>query len=301
MAARIVVIGGFNMDLATYMERLPGPGETVLGERFAMGPGGKGSNQAIAAARLGAQVRFVGRVGRDSFGEAALKAWADHGVDAGLVTVDPDRPTGVASILVDARGENLIAVAPGANGALDPEQVDRALAAIGPVDLVVTGLEIPLPAAARALRTARARGLRTLLNPAPALPLPEAVLADADILTPNEGELQGLTAQLADGLEARAQALGRLGGQTVVVTLGARGAWYWADGACGRVPAFPVAAVDATGAGDAFTAGLAVALAEGAPVPEAVRFASAAAALCVTRTGAAASLPRREEVEAFLK
>lgn len=301
MTAKIVVVGSFNMDLTTYVQRMPRPGETVMGDRFVTGPGGKGSNQAIAAARLGAEVTFVGRVGQDGFGETALKMWRDNGVDTRYVVVDPERATGVAPILVEAGGENMIVVALGANLALSTADVDAAIEAIKSADMLVTGLEIPPATAAYALTIAKANGVRTILNPAPAAALPDATVADADYLTPNETELEVLTGLGTGAVERAARMLFKRPDQTVIVTMGGAGTRYYTASESGHVPVFQVDVVDTTGAGDSFTAAVAVALGEGLALADAVRFGNAAAALCVTKPGTASSMPYRAEVDTLLK
>lgn len=296
MTAKIVVVGSFNTDLTTYMERLPRPGETVHGRKFVTGPGGKGSNQAVAAARLGAHVTFVGRIGTDAFGDAAIRMWQSENIDTSCVVRDPDHATGVAPIMVEDSGENLIVVALGANLAVSPMDVDSARPAIESADVLVTQLEIPLETAAYALRVARECGVRTILNPAPAASLPGEMLALADYLTPNETELE----VLFGGSQHDPLRLLTSENQTLVMTAGAEGAvWTRRDGS-GKVPTFAVQVVDTTGAGDAFNGGLAVALAEGKSLVEAIRFANATAALCVTRPGTAPSMPQRSEVDALL-
>ena len=296
MTAKIVVVGSFNMDLTTYMERLPKPGETVHGRRFVTGPGGKGSNQAVAAARLGADVTFIGRVGTDSFGDTALRTWQDEGINTAYVVRDPENATGVAPIFVEDSGENAIVVALGANLALSPADVDAACEAIARADVLVAQLEIDLKTVAYALKTAKSQDVRTILNPAPAAHLPAETLALADYLTPNETELETLYGSIPGDLRQ----LVNVKGQTLVMTAGARGA-LWADASgSGEVPTYNVNVVDTTGAGDAFNGGLAVALAEGKDLAEAIAFANATAAMCVTRPGTAPSMPTREEVEALL-
>ncbi len=297
MGAKIVVVGSFNMDLTTYMERLPRPGETVHGRRFVTGPGGKGSNQAVAAARLGAQVTFVGRVGRDSFGDTALRTWQAEGIDTTYVVQDADHATGVAPIFVEDSGENAIVVALGANLALSPADVDAARAVIAQTDVLVVQLEIDLKTVLHALQVAKAAGVRTILNPAPAVPLPESLLALADYVTPNETELEMIYQQTPDQLRQTV----RYDHQTLIMTAGARGALWATASDNGAVPTYPVEVVDTTGAGDAFNGGLAVALAEGKPLTEAIAFANATAAMCVTRPGTAPSMPQRVEVEALMQ
>jgi ribokinase len=293
MTAKIVVIGSFNTDLTTYMERLPRPGETVHGRKFVTGPGGKGSNQAVAAARLGADVKFVGRVGTDSFGDMALNMWQREGINTAYVVRDPEQATGVAPILVEDSGENMIVVALGANLTVSPADIDAARDAIAGADVVITQLEIRHETTAYALKAAREYGVRTILNPAPASPLPQEVIALADYLTPNETELEILYSGSVDKRPVSDT-------QTLIMTAGADGAvWTRYDGT-GKVPTFKVKVVDTTGAGDAFNGGLAVALAEGKSLEEAIRFANATAALCVTRLGTAPSMPQRSEVETLL-
>jgi ribokinase len=290
--SRIVVLGSLNVDLVTLVPSLPGPGETVLGDRLRTFTGGKGANQAVAAARLGGRVAMVGRVGRDAGGDALLEQLTRDGVDAGGVERDEREPTGAALIMVGAGGENLIAVAPGANGAVGPADVDRALRAAGPDGLLVVQLEIPLEAAARALRDGR----RVLLNAAPAAGggLAPELLRRLEALVVNESEAAALLGRPVPGagpaLEA-ARALHEAGAALAVVTLGAAGsALCDADGARPIDP-FPVTAVDTTAAGDAFVGALAVGLAAGRPAAEAVRLGNAAGAAAATRAGAQESLP----------
>lgn len=298
--ARIVVVGSFNADLTCYLERRPRPGETVHGQRFVVGPGGKGSNQAIAAARLGAEVTFVGRIGQDVFAPVALNIWEQEGILTDHVVQDPDHPTGVASILVDGTGENSIVVVLGANLALNRGDIDAAAGAIARADLLLTQLEIDHETAGYALSMAKKHGVRTILNPAPAGQLAPELLRQADYITPNETELEILSQLPGAPLEEAALSLLQTAQQTVIVTLGSRGARYVRQGQTAHVPGYRVDAVDTTGAGDAFNAGLAVALAEGQGLVAAMAFAHATAALCVTRAGAANSMPRRAEVEALL-
>jgi ribokinase len=300
MTAKIVVVGSFNVDLTSYMQRMPAPGETVSGDRFVTGPGGKGTNQAVAAARLGADVTFVGRIGQDVFASIALNIWRDEGIDTTYVTQDADHATGVAPIFVDASGENSIVVVLGANLALSRADVDRARDAIAAADVVITQLEIDPDTTAYALQVARAHGVRTILNPAPARPLPAEVIALADYITPNQTELATLSGLHGAPVEAMARALLVSDTQAVVCTLGAAGAQYVRRGDSGMVPSFKVAVVDTTGAGDAFNGGLAVALAEGKGLDAALAFANATAALCVTKPGTSPSMPRRAEVDALL-
>lgn len=300
MPAKIVVVGSFNTDLTTYMERMPRPGETVNGRQFVMGPGGKGSNQAVAAARLGAQVTFIGRIGQDAFASFALNIWQQEGIDTRFVVQDPQHATGVAPIFVDDSGENMIVVALGANLALSPLDVDAAIDTIAEADVLITQLETGYEVVEHALRVAHARGIRTILNPAPAGKLSSDAIAKADFITPNETELEVLSGGFEKDVERDARSLLTTDSQTVVVTLGENGAMWVTRAGSGHIPGFVVNVVDTTGAGDAFNGGLSVALAEGKALPEAIQFANAVAALCVTQPGTAPSMPRREAVEALL-
>jgi ribokinase len=300
----IAVLGIFVADATFRTDRLPRMGETVLGKAFALGPGGKGSNQAVGCARLGAEVTMLTRLGRDSFADMARALWQEAGVTPGIVEDDAAN-TGAACILVnDDSGDNAIVVAPGAAGRLTPADIDSWAAVIGSARLFLTQLESPLDATFAALRTARAAGVRTILNPAPAAPLPEGMLALCDLVTPNESEAEALTgvgvADLA-GAERAAGALLKLGAGAAVVTLGENGAFYRDRSEAFHVPRFDAGPVaETTGAGDAFNAGLAVALDRGLSPRDAVRFGCATAAISVTRPGAANSMPLRDEVEDLL-
>ncbi len=299
MPAKIVVVGSFNMDLTAYMERMPRPGETVGGHTFKTGPGGKGSNQAVAAARLGAEVTFIGRVGEDVFAQAALDFWKQEGINTDFVGCDPDHATGVAPIWVDDKGENSIVVVLGANLRITPADIDRAADVIAGADVVIVQLEINYDIVKYVLKVAKAKGVKTILNPAPAGKLAPEVVALADYLTPNETELEVLSGKTGD-YEAAARSLLTREGQTAVVTLGSQGAmWLNAEGQA-TVPTFKVDVVDTTGAGDAFNGGFAVALGEGKSLEEAVRFGNATAGLSVTKQGTAPSMPKRSDVDALL-
>jgi len=306
---RITVMGIFVADLAFRTRRLPAWGQTVTGAEYRLSPGGKGFNQAVAAARLGARVSFIGKIGRDAFGQMARDLWRAEGIDARFCYEAPGEPSGAAAIVVQpATGDNAIIGAPGASALLTSEEVDRAADVIGSSDVFVTQLELAPALAEHALGIARARGVRTILNaaPAPAPPrrLPRRVYALCDVITPNEIEAAALTGRpvrsRADAARAAAILLAR-GAGAVVVTLGRRGALA-SDGRTTRhVPALDAGpVVEATGAGDAFTGALAVALAEGADLLEATRFATAAAAISVTRHGTARAMPARPEVDALL-
>ncbi|MHB1004430.1 MAG: ribokinase [Chloroflexota bacterium] len=298
----VVVVGSANVDLIGRASRLPGPGETVLGEGFAMLPGGKGANQAVACARLGANSRFVGRIGRDAFGDFVLERMRREGVDTACLGRDAEVATGVALINVDAQGRNSILVAPGANGRLSPADVELASAALA-ADALLLQLEIPLPAVAKAAALARAQGAVVILNPAPARTLPDELWGLVDVLTPNQSELCLLSGLPVDGraaCERAARSLLERGVRAVVVTLGAEGALLVSDGTVVQVAAYPVHVIDTTGAGDAFSAGLAVALAEGRSLREAISFANATGGLSTTALGAQEALPTRAQVETLL-
>jgi ribokinase len=302
-AARVVVIGSSNTDMVVKAARIPQPGETVLGGEFVMVPGGKGANQAVAAARLGAEVTFVARLGADLFGEASLRNFREAGIRTEAVARDEEAASGVALILVDAGGENAIAVAPGANARLTPADVDRAEDAIRAADVVVLQLEVPMATVLHALRLAKRHGRQVILNPAPSAPLPDEAFGLIDILTPNETEAEMLLGGGAAGLGGiapTAEALRAKGVGTVIVTLGREGAFVVHPGGSYHVAGRHVETVDTTAAGDAFTGALACALAEGRELTAALEFATAAAALSVTRLGAQSSLPDRAAVEAFL-
>jgi len=299
MTAKIVVAGSFNADLTSYLARMPRPGETVHGDRFVTGAGGKGSNQAVAAARLGADVTFIGRVGKDVFAELAYEIWDAEGINRDFVSTDDEVATGVAPILVDSSGENMIVVVLGANLRVRAADIDAARARIATADVLVTQLEINLDMTRYALETAKQLGVATILNPAPAAAVPQSLVDLADFLTPNETELETLSGTAGD-VAAAARSLLTRSDQRAIVTLGAQGAQIVSADASATIPAFAVDVVDTTGAGDAFNAGLAVALAEGKPLAEAARFANATAALCVTKPGTARSTPYRAAVEALL-
>ncbi len=300
MAAKIVIVGSFNTDLTTYMERMPRPGETVHGRKFVTGPGGKGSNQAVAAARLGAEVTFVGRIGQDVFAPLALNIWQQEGINTDYVIQDPEHSTGVAPIFVDDTGENSIVVVLGANLAVSKADVDAAAEAIAQADILLTQLEIDYDAVGHALRVAKEHGVTTILNPAPAGHLPADVVALVDYITPNETELEVLSGMPASSVEEMARSLLTTDTQTIIMTMGAQGARYLRQDGTALVSSYQVDVVDTTGAGDAFNGGLAVALAEGKRLVAAVAFANATAALCVTKPGTAPSMPQRAEVEALL-
>ncbi len=282
----IVVVGSSNTDMVIQLDRIPRPGETILGGRFVMAAGGKGANQAVAAARAGGDVTFVARVGRDMFGDKAVAGFEKDRICVDHVLRDKASPSGVALIFVASDGENSIAVASGANGNLSPADVRRARQAIATASVLVMQLETPLPTVQAAAEIAAKAGVPVILNPAPACPLPDELLGLVSILTPNETEAELLTGiPVTDDAtaEAAADRLRARGVKTVIITLGPRGAFVASEEFRGLVPGFEVQAVDSTAAGDVFNGALAVALAKEQPLAEAVRFASAAAAISVTR------------------
>ena len=303
MPARIAVVGSLNMDLVVRVPRMPIPGETLIGHDFHVIPGGKGANQAVAAARLGAQVTMIGRVGDDDFGRAQQRNLAQEGIGVTHVSVDPEEATGIALITLDAAGQNSIILAPGANMRLTVAHVEAAAQTIADAEILICQLESPLEVVTRAIELARAQGVRVILNPAPARPLDTALLHLVDYLIPNESETTLLTGIQVTDLSSAEKAAANLrerGVSTVILTLGEQGALLANARGMIHVPGYSVEVVDTTAAGDAFVGGFAVALAEGQLLQEAVRFANAAGALAVTRLGAQPSLPTRREIELFL-
>ena len=301
----VVILGVFVADTAYRARRQPRMGETILGESFALGPGGKGSNQAVAAARAGAEVHFISRLGQDTFAEMALKTWAEAGV-LPEITRDGDSYTGAAYIFVDdASGENAIIIAPGAAGRISAADVEARAKLIAGAGVFMTQLEQPIPAAMRALEIAREGGAVTVLNPAPAAELPEGMLALCDYVTPNESEAEGLTGIAVTGRDSAARAARALianGAGAAIITLGADGALYDDGREVRHIPALSAGPVlETTGAGDAFAGGFAAALAEGHPPEHAIRFGCATAAISVTRAGTAPSMPARTEIDALLE
>jgi ribokinase len=286
-AGRVIVVGSVNIDLVVTVERLPAPGETVIGGRFAQHHGGKGGNQAVAAARLGAPTWFVGAVGDDEFGRSARFALEAEGVDTSELRTVGDAATGVAFILVDAAGENSIAVAGGANSALTPGHVRESLGRLvpRPGDVVLVGHEIPTAATAAALEAGRDGGATTILNPAPAIGLDASTVGLADLLTPNALELATLR---GSGIQP----------ERTLVSLGAAGARLTGREGTVEIPALAVTAVDTVGAGDTLNGALAASLALGHPLEDAARRAVAAASLAVTRAGAREGMPTADELEA---
>jgi ribokinase len=305
MRPTVVVVGSLNMDFVVRTKHLPAPGETVLGHGFQMIPGGKGANQAVAAGKLGAgsvTVKIVGRVGMDLFADHLKASLASAGVDVSAVHASRSQPTGVALIAVDAAGQNQIVVASGANGDLAVGDLEAMRRIMKGARIALLQLETPLATVAASLKMAREEGVLTILDPAPAQPLRPELLQTVDILTPNETEAFMLLGRPAERIAlsdapAVAAAVAALGARMVVLKLGDQGCFFHGADESYHVPGFNVEAIDSTAAGDTFNAGLAIALAEGAPIGHALRFANAAAAISVTRMGAQASAPGRAEVD----
>ncbi|MFH1716288.1 MAG: ribokinase [Planctomycetota bacterium] len=301
---KIVVVGSSNMDLVVKSPRIPVVGETILGEGFIMIPGGKGANQAVAAAKLGADVCFVARLGDDLFGRQSLNNFVQEGVDTTYVVSTKEAPSGVALITVDQAGNNVIVVAPGANERLSPEDVSKAQSSIASSGALVAQLEVPLETVEFAGRLANESGVAFVLDPAPARKLSAEFLRTVDVLTPNETEAQILTGVEVTGEDSAriaANSLLESGVKAVILTMGAKGFLLATGDGTEFVPAVRVDAVDATAAGDAFTGSLAVKLAEGKTLRDAAVFANYVAALSVTRMGAQSSMPTATEVESFIK
>ena len=299
MARPIYVIGSSNTDMVVKTEKLPMPGETVIGGTFFMNPGGKGANQAVAAARLGGRVTFIARVGADLFGSQALQQFQKENIDTRFVTQDPEYPSGVALIGVDRQGENTIIVAPGSNRQLNVKDVANAFDSIEEKSIILIQLEIPQETVEFAIQSGRKKNCEVILNPAPVQPVDGSALRNLSIITPNETEAEMLTGIRITDLNTAEQAARQLhqsGVPNVIITLGSKGAFV-STGSRGKLVAAPkVTAVDTTAGGDCFNGALAVALAEGMKIEDAVGFACQAASLSVTRMGAQSSMPFRKEV-----
>lgn len=300
MQRKIVVIGSCNTDMVISMDHLPLPGETLIGGEFFMNSGGKGANQAVAAARLGGNVSFIAKVGNDPFGKRALEQYRAEGIDVKHILTDPEQPSGVALIMVDAQGENSIAVASGANAHLTTKDLDNAKEILSRADIVLMQLETPITTVEHAANVAKRSGAKVILNPAPAQPLPESLLQNLYILIVNETEAEFISGTQITDMDSVARAADILcdkGVEKVVITLGSRGAFVKERGNYHQIPGLKVKAVDATAAGDTFCGALCVALAEEKNLTEAVTFANRCAAVTVTRMGAQSSLPYRSEIE----
>jgi ribokinase len=295
----IFVVGSSNTDMVVKSAKLPAPGETVIGGEFLMNPGGKGANQAVAAAKLGAKVTFLCKLGDDIFGRQALEGFKSEGINVEFVLTDASQPSGVALILVDEKGENSIAVASGANGNLQVSELDEIIARIQKGDIVLLQLEIPIATVEHAIKKCYERGAKVVLNPAPANLLDDAIYPYINIITPNETEAQlltGVKVMDAPSAELAAEALRKKGVDNVIITLGSKGALVYFDKIKTLIPAPIVNAVDTTAAGDVFNGALAVALSEGNSLEKAAEFACKAASISVTRMGAQASAPKRDEL-----
>lgn len=303
LSPRIVVVGSSNMDIYTWTDHLPERGETVIGERYWMGVGGKGANQAVGARQLGAQSILVGRIGEDVFGQQMLETLNSYGVNCDFIKLDPEAKSGVALVIVDEHGENVVAVIPGTNMHITPADVEAAADQLRAADVLMTQLEIPLDAIEKAIDIALEGDTLCILNPAPARPLPDSILKKVHLLTPNQNEvkvLTGIPADTLEGAETAAKALLEEGVKAVIVTMGSDGALIVYPDETLHVKGARVEAVDTSGAGDAFMAGLGVALGEDKSLEEATRFANYVAALSTTKPGAMPSMPTRAAVDAFL-
>jgi ribokinase len=302
---KVVVIGSCNMDIYSWTHHLPEPGETVIGDRYWMGMGGKGANQAVSACRLGAEVSMVSRVGNDLFGQRMLETLRGYGVNCEAIQTDPHAGSGVALVVVDKIPENIIVVIPGANMCITPEDVEAAAGKLQAADVLMMQLEIPLETIDHALDVSREGDTFCILNPAPARPLTENILRKAHLLTPNQNEakiLTGVSADTLEGAEAAGKALLAMGAQSAIITLGPMGALLIRAGECIHLEGTQIEdAIDTTGAGDAFMGGLAVAIAEGKSLEDATRFANINGALSTRRPGAMPSMPDRLEVDAFIE
>lgn len=300
----IVVIGSLNMDMVVRANRAPEAGETLFGQEFALSPGGKGANQAVAAARLGADVTMIGRVGKDTFGSELMEIMKQEEIHTGYISQSESQSTGVASIVVDGEGENRIIVVPGANTEMTPEDIEALEFVIGQARIVVMQLEMDLAMCSAAAAIASRHGIPVILNPAPAQPLGDGLLHHVTYLTPNETEagiLAGIAVVNIDDAERAARILLQKGVQHVIVTLGSKGALIVDNSGSRHIPGFPVQAIDTVAAGDSFNGALAWQLTSGKTLDEAVRFANAVGALAVGKAGAIPSLPGLDEVKRFLR
>ena len=295
---KILVIGSSNTDMVIKTSKLPAPGETILGGTFLMNPGGKGANQAVAASRLGGKVTFITKRGNDLFGNQAVGLLMREGIDTGYVVKDPQLPSGVALITVDEAGENSIVVAPGCNGNLIIDDIPEDIFDDGKFEILLLQLEIPVETVEYTAIKANEKGLKVILNPAPAQPLSANLLKHVWLITPNETEAEILTGISISDISSAGEAatvLQKKGVKNVIITLGADGAYVKSESYTGMIPGITINAVDTTAAGDVFNGALAVALAEGKDLRDAVKFSNRAASISVTRMGAQASAPYRHE------
>ncbi|EOL9026980.1 ribokinase [Cronobacter sakazakii] len=303
-AGQLVVLGSINADHILNLEAFPAPGETVTGSQYQVAFGGKGANQAVAAGRSGADIAFIACVGEDDIGERIRQQLSRDNIDVAPVSAVTGESTGVALIFVNGEGENVIGIHAGANAALTPERVNAQREKIANARALLMQLESPVESVIAAARIAHENQTTVILNPAPARALSDDLLALVDIITPNETEAEKLTGVKVVDDDSAAQAaavLHQKGIETVIITLGSRGVWLSVNGEGQRVPGFRVKAVDTIAAGDTFNGALMTALLEGTPMLEAIRFAHAAAAIAVTRSGAQPSVPWRDEIDAFLQ
>jgi ribokinase len=299
----LLVIGSTNTDMVIKTEHLPAPGETILGGNFFMNAGGKGANQAVAAKRLGADVIFIAKTGNDIFGRQSLQSFKEEGINTDYMCVDPDNPSGVALINIDSKGENCIAVASGANATLGVDDLKNAETAIKSASFILIQLEIPLATVEYIATVATLHGTKIILNPAPACELPADLFKNISVITPNKKEaemLSGITISDMKSVKEAARIIKAKGVDTVIITLGAEGAFLYNDVIEEMIAAPEVTAVDTTAAGDVFNGALSVALSENVSIKDAVNFACHAAALSVTKFGAQASAPKRNQVDLFL-
>jgi len=296
---KIIVIGSCNTDMVIKADRLPVPGETVIGGTFFMNPGGKGANQAVAAARLGGKVTFISKTGNDVFGRQSVELFNSEGINTSYIFSDPKNPSGVALITVDANGENCIVVASGANASLCPSDIEQAKKEIESGDIVLMQLEIPIETVEYATEMAKKMGIKVILNPAPARALSDKLLKSLFIITPNKSEaeiLSGIKVHDWDSARKAADVIRAKGAGIVVITLGSLGALVWEDGKYHKVDSIKVKAVDTTAAGDTFCGALCVGISEGLSIVDSVKMAAKASALTVTRMGAQSSIPHRSEL-----
>lgn len=296
---KIIVIGSSNTDMVVKTKRLPAKGETILGGTFLMNPGGKGANQAVAVARLGGNVRFISKVGNDLFGKQSIELYKSQGINTDYIFIDPDNPSGIALITVDDHGENCIVVASGTNAYLSIEDIEEARAVIGKGDIILMQLEIPLNTVEYISEMAENKGIKVILNPAPAQSLPSYLLKRLYILTPNKTEAELLTGIRVTDWESAKKAADLINGkgvENVIITLGADGALLKDNSGYYMIETEKVNAIDTTAAGDTFNGALCVGLSENMPLPEAVRFACKAASISVTRMGAQSSIPYKKEL-----
>lgn len=300
--AKVLVVGSCNTDMMVKAKHLPAPGETILGEKFYMIPGGKGANQAVAVARLGGEVTFVCKTGNDIFGHQSRQLFGEEGIDISYMLSDKTNPSGVALIIVNEKAENCIVVASGANANLLPDDLRFIDSVMDAYDVILMQLEIPMETVIYVAKLAHEKGKRVILDPAPAQDLPRQLLQSVSIITPNKTEAQIISGvAITDETSAvrAAEVIAGMGVERVIITLGAKGCLVYSGGTAGFVPACKAEAVDTTAAGDTFNGALAVALIERKNVADAVSFACKAAAICVTRIGAQTSVPYRAEVDNF--